>query len=160
MNKRLLLILLLVSAAFNLAVIGSFIYLRFCFPGRACLPPPPPPHAMHGRPGFPGNEMWDRLPMDDDLMVLRRAFKGNKIELMQELAKDPIDEEKINTLLENSLINQTALERRLGIRLLELRKTMTAEEALEFFGKRAEGFDRKRPDRFQPGSTENKRRMK
>ncbi len=161
MNKRWLIILLLISFAFNLAIVGSFIYIKCTFGNRMC-PPPPPPHLIQGSPDFPKNEIWERLPIDDSMHELRKQFMESKRDLMIELAKDPIDEKEINSILENSLINQSALERKLGERLLMLRKTMTAaEEAREFFGKRAE-MNHKRPyDRFDKRpDPKQKRRMK
>lgn len=149
MNKRWLIILLLVSFAFNLAVLGSFIYLRVFFGSRFC-PPPPSPHLSQGRPDMPFKEMWDRLPEDDEIPRLRDEFMNTKIGLMKELAKDPINEETIKNILEQSLINQSALERKLADRLIMLRKTMTAEEAQEYFGKRLEWTKNPRHDRRKP----------
>jgi hypothetical protein len=80
---------------------------------------------------------------------------------MKELAKDPINEVTIKNILEQSLLNQSALERKLADRLILLRKTMTAEEAKEYFSKRLEwtnkpGFDRRKP----PHDNVYKRRTK
>ncbi len=149
MSKRWLLILLLISFAFNLAVLGSFIYIRVFFAHRFC-PPPPPPHLSQGRPDMPFREMWDRLPDDENLPLLHKEFRDGKIKLMTELAKDPINEENIKHILEQSLISQSALERKLADRLILLRKSMTAEEAKEYFGKRLEWTKKPRFDRNNP----------
>lgn len=159
MNKRILVFLLLVSFAFNLAILGSFIYFRVFFGGMHC-PPPPPPEFREGRPDFPHHEMWERLPIDEEMHQLRKDFGNKKNELMLELAKDPIDEAKINAILAESLTHQSSLERKLGDRLIQLRKTMTADEAKEFFGKRAEFMTKRNFDRIPQKDFRNKRRIK
>ncbi|PKN80853.1 MAG: hypothetical protein CVU48_00600 [Candidatus Cloacimonetes bacterium HGW-Cloacimonetes-1] len=145
MSKRWLYILLIISLAFNLAVLGSFVFIRFFMPS-----PAGPPHlrGMGGRgPGSERMQMWQQHCGNDDEMIrIKSDFAESKQALMQELAKDPINEPKIKTILDSSLVIHSSLERRLGQRLLTLRKTMSAEEARDFFGKSAAGerppFDR------------------
>lgn len=153
MSKKLLFILLLVSLAFNLAVLGSFVYLRFVL--KPDFPPPPPHHVRQGKPGPHELKIWQRLEPDENIKSMRREFMASKRELMQELAKENLDESRVREILDASLKNQTELETRLGDRLIQLRKTMSAEEAKEFFGKRMDhpmgpGMDfHKRPDRHR-----------
>ncbi len=141
MNKRWLIILLLISVAFNLAMVGSFLYLRF---GRPHPPyhhrlPPPGPH-----PGFRDfGERWKMMD-DDSTRVLRDNFQEAKRELMLELAKDPIDEAKINQIIDCSIEAQCALERGLGNKMIEFRKTMNAEEANQHFSRRLEDMQNRK----------------
>ncbi len=164
MSKRLTSILLLISLAFNLAVVGSMIFLK-----SKAAPPPFPGHpggrfrnmdridrmkSDEGRPmGRPDRRSDDGSRFEDSAATreLRLKFRRSKMELMQELAKDPIDEARINTILTRSLTEQTALERTLGADLIAARKKMTAEEAEQRFGRRAEAL-RRRIER-----TENRR---
>ncbi|PKN73928.1 MAG: hypothetical protein CVU49_09525 [Candidatus Cloacimonetes bacterium HGW-Cloacimonetes-2] len=167
MSKRLTSILLLISLAFNLAVVGSMIFLK-----SKAAPPPFVDHpggrfrpmdrfdrmermkSDEGRPmGRPDRRSDDGSRFEDSAATreLRLKFRRSKMELMQELAKDPIDEARINTILTRSLTEQTALERTLGADLIAARKKMTAEEAEQRFGRRAEAL-RRRIER-----TENRR---
>ncbi len=137
MNKRLLVILLLVSAAFNLAVVGSFIYLR------STRPPFPPDRFQRwqDRDHHRDKEHDGPGPMfmfDDSIKALHQAFKDTKRELMLELAKEPLDMAKIDAIVARSLSAQAALERDLADRLIRFRKSLTPEEAREHFTRRAE----------------------
>lgn len=128
MNKRWLIALLIISFAFNLAVVFSFIYFK------VMLPPPPPPkdHMPHFSPR-------DRIRTPDaETIALNKKFNELKITLMEELAKDPLNEARITTIIDSSVVTQNNLERRLGQRLLDNRRKMTAIEAKEHFLKRAE----------------------
>jgi len=78
----------------------------------------------------------------DSIRALRTTFRQTKEEFMQELAKEPINEATLNTVLERSLAEQSVLERQLGQRLIERRKEMSPEEAKEFFNRRAERIRR------------------
>ena len=130
MNKRWLIALLIISFAFNLAVVFSFVYFKVMMPP----PPPPPPHK-----DMPHFSPRDRIRTPDaETIALNRKFNEQKIALMEELAKDPVNEASIATIIDSSVVTQNILERRLGQRLLENRRKMTAIEAKEHFLKRAE----------------------
>jgi len=134
MSKRWLTILLLISAAFNLAVVGSVIYLRLT------MPCPAPPHH-EGRPQMmPPQHVQAFLGNDEEIKHMRNKFDATKENLMQELAKDPIDDQKVSEIIDSSLVAQNELERRLGQKIVAYRKTMTPEEAREHFLHRAENM--------------------
>ena len=149
MNKKLLTVLLFVSLSFNLAIVGSVLWLYF---NRPC--PPPPPHPNMGR--FQPLPPWDKFKRDPQTDSMRVKFDDTKIALMNELAKDPVDEQKVNTIIESSLAAQNTLERTLGNRMLELRKQMSAEDARQFFSARAKHLK----ERNQFESRTKIRRMK
>jgi len=135
MSKHWLVILLFISFAFNLAVIGSFIYLRLT------MGPPPPPPMEDGR--GPHRYRHDdslRFKDSEEVNKLRDQFRETKQELMSELAKDPINEARLNSIVDSSLVIQTKLERELGTSLIKLRKSMTPAEAKEFFTKRMDNI--------------------
>jgi len=139
-NKRWLIIILLISVSFNLAFIGSFIYLHWFHPHPQ---PPVRKEEMRGpRPLF-GHPPFER---DEEIWKLRNQFENIKHSLMLELAKDPVDMTKVNALIDSSLVAQNNLERRLAERMVAYRKTLTAEEAKEHFQRRAE-FAKKRLNR-------------
>ncbi len=131
-SKRWLIIILLISVSFNLAVIGSFIYLHWFHPH----PQPPVKEAEMRGPHPPfGHPPFER---DEEIGKLRNQFENIKHSLMLELAKDPVDMTIVNVLIDSSLVAQNNLERRLAERMVAYRKTLTAEEAKEHFQRRAE----------------------
>ncbi len=134
MSKRWLLILLFISLSFNLAVLCSFLYFRLILPPPCpqTLPEPPMGRGMAAGPGF--------MRGDRDVMRLHEKFTETKLNLMQELAKDPVDEAKVSSIIDSSLIAQSQLERTLGEKILAYRKTMTAQEAREHFQSRIENM--------------------
>jgi len=87
---------------------------------------------MPPEPGFMMN--------DPDIEKLRQRFDQTKMNLMQELAKDPVNEAKIASIIDSSLIAQNQLERTLGGKILAYRKTMNAAEAREHFQSRIENL--------------------
>lgn len=158
MSKRWLIILLLISVAFNLAVLGSFIYLRStrppCPPGR---PRPPREWGHKGRgPGRGPGGPAPFIEFGDSTKLLFDRFDKIKQELMRELAKDPINMAQIESIVSRSLGAQADLERDLVDRLIRLRKTMTPEEAKEHFSRRAEEIQRRNFDR--PNITHKRRK--
>ncbi|MDP2172975.1 MAG: hypothetical protein Q8M98_04175 [Candidatus Cloacimonadaceae bacterium] len=152
MNKRWLIILLLISASFNLAVLGSYIYFRSI---RPCPMDMRGPHPGHPAPEFHRGEGHWRFMGDDSIKVLREEFGCTKKQLMDELAKDPINTEDINRIIETSLAAQIRLEREMGKRLIKMRNEMSAEEAQEFFSKRREEMQRRRNDQQNKYRREN-----
>jgi hypothetical protein len=76
-----------------------------------------------------------------EIKKLHDRFNETKRNLMQELAKDPINEAKITSIIDSSLIAQNQLERTLGANLLAYRKTLSAKEAREHFQRRIERVD-------------------
>ncbi|MDD2228978.1 MAG: hypothetical protein PHY48_06170 [Candidatus Cloacimonetes bacterium] len=130
MSKRWLAILLFISLSFNVAVLGSFIYFRV-FVHPSC---PPPHQSEHRGGGMPAEPRF--MTQDPEIDKLRERFNNTKLNLMQELSKDPLDEAKIASIIDSSLIAQNQLERTLGGNILAYRKTMSAEEAREHFQRR------------------------
>lgn len=133
MSKRWLIALLLISFSFNLAVIGSAVYLRLIMP----CPVEPFPHGQ----GPERRPQMDRehgfMRNDPEVMNLRYKFDDTKVNLMQELAQDPVNEAKVNAIIDSSLVYQNILEHKLGQKILAYRKTMSAAEAREHFLSRA-----------------------
>lgn len=149
MSKSWLIPLLLVSFSFNLAVIGSALYFRCahtCPPDRPFLDRKMPP-AAHLRPF---------MEKDKEIRQLRENFSLSKEVLLQELAKDPVNEARVKEIIDSSLVAQNALERRIGEKILAYRKTLTPEEAREHFLRRVERmknrsqFNNKYPNRRKP----------
>lgn len=135
MNKRWLVIILIVSIAFNLAVLGGFLYMRH---KRNTFM-----RSRHNnwqeRGSRTGGRNWNpHIMLDDSTRVRRESFNNAKKELMLELAKEPVDMNKIDSIIEHSLKAQNELERDLAVRLIHMRNDMTPEEAKEHFTRRAE----------------------
>lgn len=135
MSKRLLTILLLISLFINAGIVagmlmtGIFRHNHLIHHGR--LDP--------ARPAPRGDR--DRLPRfsdDPQIKALGDTFRLTKSELMQALAKDPVDEKAVTAIIDRSVAAQGKLEHSLGLRLLEQRKSMDAKEAREYFERRLE----------------------
>jgi hypothetical protein len=141
MSKKLLYILLLISLAFNLAFVGSFIYLK------ALRPRPPRDFRDTRRPDF-DKHRWQPIMESDSTRAFRDAFLASKKQLMEELAKESIDETAINAIIQSSLQAQAALETDLGKRLIALRKTMTPAEAKEHFTDRIKQMNERKDRRI------------
>ncbi|HCM14915.1 MAG: hypothetical protein WCY87_01365 [Candidatus Cloacimonadales bacterium] len=136
MSKRLITMLLFISLAFNLAVLGSIIWLRLHIPRTV--------HRERSR-----NE-WVRLPEhihhdqnDPEIRQMRVEYDNQKVNLMRSLAGDNYVEKDIIAIIDSSLTAQTNLEKELGHRLLDIRKQMSSEEAEKYFGARADMLQRR-----------------
>ena len=141
MSKRLLTILLFISLAFNIAVVGSLLWLRVNFPR-----PPQPRFEHHERIVLPDH--LRSLPWDPGFRDMRGDYDSCRIRLLRELAKDDYSEKDIKAIIDSSIVAQANLEEALGLRLLKIRNQMTAQEAEEYFGARAAQLER-RGARFQ-----------
>ncbi len=137
MSKRLMTILLLFSLFLNLGIIGGFIVMRIYRQNHI---------SHHYRPG-PPNERGQERPevpelRDPEVIKLRNEFYAIKKELMQEMAKDPVNETEILSIIDRSIQAQSDLERAMGQKLLEYRKNLSAQEAEEHFNTRLERMKR------------------
>ncbi|MCK9557097.1 MAG: hypothetical protein PHO85_06090 [Candidatus Cloacimonetes bacterium] len=136
MSRRITTILLIISLSFNLGFLGSIIWIQLHFP-----------HPM--RHNSTHNE-WVRLPehirndrSDPELRRLRVAYDDQRVNLMRALALPNYEEMDVTAIIDSSLTAQTYLEKELGYRLLDIRKQMSAEEAEEYFGSRADMLETK-----------------
>lgn len=139
MSRRLLSIFLLVSLALNAGIVGGLVVMGL-FRKQHDL------HHYQNFPEGPGAGEEARFnPRDfenENTKALRDSFRVSKRELMRELAKGKINETRIQGIIERSITLQIRLERTLGESTLRLRKSMTPQEARDYFGRRAERMDR------------------
>jgi len=137
MSKRWIVILLFVSLAFNLAVMGMFLHTMvfrrplFCLPGMI-------PHMEWNKERDHRTEKdKDRPRFDEEtraeIKKLRGDFMLKRREFMLLLAKKDLNEQQVTAAMEASILAQDKLEKKLGSAILELRKKMTAEQANDFF---------------------------
>jgi hypothetical protein len=144
MSKHLILILLLVSLAFNLAVLGIFLYS-----GIYHRPPFRPDQMMQpwGR-HEPGNwhrrdSLESRLDNNDEIRQLRLEFMQARKAFMQVMMKDQFVEKDALAAMETSLKAQQKLEQKLGESLISLRQKLSADEAKKLFQERMDRMDRR-----------------
>ncbi len=136
MSKRLLTILLFISVAFNLAVVGSVFWLHTLLPR-----PPMHPREHFERPNLPDH--LKELPWDPQLRELRKQYDRDRILLLKELAQADFQESTALALIDSSLAAQGKLEQALANRLLNVRAHMSAEEAKEYFETRANHIEKR-----------------
>lgn len=136
MSKRLILVLLGISLAFNLAFTGSLLWLHL--------------RISRAEKRIPRTRQRTELPThvsdmrhDPQINQLRSDFESYKLMLMEELAKHALDEEKILSIIDSSLVAQSDLEQSLGENLVEIRKQMTPDEAQTYFQSRADHMKRR-----------------
>ena len=138
MSKRVLTIILLISLFLNAGIIGGLIVMNVFrhnhIEHHYQRPPDGPPPNNMGRFAPP-----DRF--DPQIVALRDSFIKTKRELMEELSKDPIDEAKVKAIIEKSVEAQSNMERAMGYKMLEWRKTMSAQEAKELFSSKVARLD-------------------
>ncbi len=144
MSKRLLVILLLVSFAFNLAVAGVFFWMTvfrpWIYPCGRAIPPRCPPH--HEMP-FPGmhHEMHGKFgQFREQMRPYRQNFAECRHDFLHCLANEPFVEKDARAALEKSLKAHEELERNLGNRMIEIRKKMSAEDAKIYFHRHIDRF--------------------
>lgn len=138
MSKHLLLILLLISLAFNLAVAVMYCYSAVYH--RPLFSPPGWDRDMrlnretgfhnirHGR-HWPDTLLTNK----DEIRQMRLDFSQSRREFMRELRNAKFDLNKTKAALQKSMEAQTRLEKTLGESLIKLREKMTPEQAEKFF---------------------------
>ena len=126
MSKKMIFTILIISLAFNLAFLGTFLYHRVNFhPGLQ--------RPIHGKPKLPilFREDFRKLKkeMDErhqDYFIARRQF-------ILSLLEEDLNEEQLLERLKNAIEKQTIMEKEIGLSFIKLRKEITAEEARMFF---------------------------
>ena len=155
MSKHWIVILLFISLAFNLAVMGMFLYIHFFHRPPFCPPGMRPPmgefrddRQFHHR-----DRHKDEFVMEnkEEIRLMRSHFMQKRKDFMQILLKEDFNEQKAIAAMEASLTAQDSLEESIGRSLIELRKKMTPEQAKRYFEHRLDRYERRqrffRPDR-------------
>ena len=126
MSKKTILILLIVSLAFNFAFLGTFLYHRVNFgPGI---------HApIHRRPKLPIHCREDFRKLRNEMGKKHHDYFTARRQFILSLLEEDLNEEQVLNKLENAIEKQTIKEREIGLSFIKLRKEMTAEEAKKFF---------------------------
>ncbi len=138
MNKKLVLILLAVSLAFNLAVVLTFghhwIMKRYFERG-------------HGPHMFFQNKLKKMLDLTDQQVAqmekdhqemkktmdpLREELQKKREELFTLVDTDPVDEKKVDELINDISLSQAKIEKAIISRSINMRKDMTPEQQKKF----------------------------
>ena len=143
-NRRWLITLLLISLAFNLAILGSYLYFKSTHPRGGSYWNKNAPALRRDNYGPRDNPAFS-----DTTRALWREFAEIKAEFMKELAKDPLDMDALDDLLARTLANQAILENHMAERLIRHRQSLTPEEAKEFYTARYEEIIQRRQRRRQ-----------
>jgi len=126
MSKKTILILLIVSLAFNFAFLGTFLYHRVNF--RPGLNGP-----IHGRPKLPIHCREDFREFRKEMGEKHRDYFAARRQFILSLLEEDPNEEQILERLNNAIDKQFIMEKEIGLSFIKLRKEMTAEEARMFF---------------------------
>ena len=119
MSKRLLVILLLISVLVNIGFLIGMLdtsVRRYYHDMHFSKPPEAPATGVSSFKAFE----------DDNIRALKAQVRTTRTELMQELAKDPLNEARVNQLIQSSISTQNAMEQAMGTKLIEYRKTLSA----------------------------------
>lgn len=161
MSKRMTTILLMISMAFNLAVLGVFIFIHTT--GRTPFPPPPPRHERGMLDAPPGGAPRGQTKWMADCMregmancqPQRDSFQVDRMQFIQTLKAAKFNETASRDALEKSLLAHAQMEKSLGENLIAMRKKMTAEQAKQFFERRFGHRQKFSNERHNP--TQNKK---
>ncbi len=153
MLKRTLIILFIISMAFNIAFVSTFLYHRVRMrPGFPEHFPPdhqPPPHP----------EFMERVEENKEMILpLRMEFQKSREELIAALMSEDFNEDELIKMVEKTLEDQIKMEKELGMRLIELRKQMTPEQAENFFSRRHFQPLGQQPPKFPQKFLKNRRK--
>ena len=126
MSKKTIIILFIISLAFNLAFFGTFLIHRVNFgPGI---------HApIHGRPKLPKHCREDFHKLRNEMGEKHRDYFIARRQFILSLLEEDLNEEEVLKRLENAIEKQTMKEKEIGLSFIKLRKEMTAKEARMFF---------------------------
>ncbi len=153
MSKHLLTVLLGISLALNAGILGGLfvmgVYRHYHDLHHYASAPSSPRYEGRDR-----SETWE--PPNPTTRALMETFRNAKKDLMQELAKAPLNEAKVRGLIERSIAAQSALERDLGNNLLLKRKSLSAAEAETYFRQRLQRME-DRNDRFDRNNDQPRR---
>lgn len=139
MSKRWIVILLFISLAFNLAVIGMFLYstifTRMPFCPRGSISHREMVEHRFSRTDRDKDRPEFVLENKDEIRKLRGDFMQKRREFITVLSKENLNEQEAITAMQASLDAQLELEQKVGSSMLELRKKLTPEQAKEYFQK-------------------------
>ncbi|MDP8204021.1 MAG: hypothetical protein P9L95_05765 [Candidatus Tenebribacter mawsonii] len=137
MSKKTILILLIISLAFNFAFFGTFLMHRV-------IRPPMLHEQVQGRPRLPKHCRDDFRELRKEMDEKHREYFKARREFILSLMEEDLNEKQLLERLNIAIEKQTTMEKEIGLSFVKLRKSMTAEEAKQFFHKDL------RPDERQP----------
>ncbi|MBT3756921.1 MAG: hypothetical protein HOK80_00705 [Candidatus Cloacimonetes bacterium] len=126
MSKKTILILFIISLAFNLAFFGTFLRHRV-------IPHHGPRDQMMGRPKLPKHSRKDFREFRKSMGEKHREYSKARNQFILALMEEDLIEEQVLERLKSAVEKQTAMEKEIGLSFIKLRKKMTPEEAKMFF---------------------------
>ena len=163
MSKHLILILLIISLAFNLAVAGMFLYTSVYRKAPFC----PPGFFLHrdksdkqfDKRDFRRDSLEMRLNSNEEIKKLRDDFRKARLDFVKVMLKDDFSVKEARAAMDKSLQIQGTLEKKLGESLIDMREKLPPEEAKRLFRERLERIER-RHKRFQERTEQFKKEIK
>jgi len=126
MSKRSVVIILIISLAFNLAFVGTFLLHRVIMPPRFNDP-------EMGRPRLPVHCRDDFHKLREKMGEKHQEYFQTRREFILSLLEEDPDEQQILNKLDAAIKKQAQVEKEIGLSFIKLRKKMTSEEAKKFF---------------------------
>ncbi|MDD4156601.1 MAG: hypothetical protein PHY08_08530 [Candidatus Cloacimonetes bacterium] len=142
MKNRNILIILIISLAFNLGFIMMFLYHSYFDPKPFMPPPPPKKDKIHS------------IMNSKEMKDFKKQNYKYRIEYFKELAKPDYDIKTIDNIIHYLSNSQKQIEDMVIYNFLELRKQMTDEEAADFFGRFHERYNNRR-EKYQNNDKHN-----
>lgn len=134
MSKKTLLVIVIISLAFNSAFFGVFIYRRVLLHNRHLQDP----RFHHIPPQCRERFLEDR----ESMLPLKVEFELSKKRFMRTLMNEEFDRELLEKKLKETIDRQVRMEHEMGQLLIKLRSEMTPEESQGFFQPEHQRFKR------------------
>jgi len=132
MRNKYKLIIFIISLAFNAGFIIMFLYHAYFAPKRFMPPPPPKNAKIH------------RLMESEEMKNIKRENFKYRLEFFNELSKPNYSQTSLDSLIDNLSRSQQVIEDIVIQNFIELRNTMTDEEANDFFGKFQDRYNQRK----------------
>lgn len=137
MSRRWLIIILIVSLAFNLSVLVMFTHVAvlkkmpFCLPGTKSIAECEDQSSGKYRKVIPRPEEF--LENKEEIKALRDDYLQKRKAFMELMRQEDFNAEQAYAAMQASLKAQDVLEKTLGKSLIEFRKKLTFDEARTIF---------------------------
>ncbi|MCF7857760.1 MAG: hypothetical protein K9N07_00340 [Candidatus Cloacimonetes bacterium] len=126
MPKKTMLLLLIISFAFNLAFLGTYLV-------RRVDPTFGPFQPDHNRPKLTPGTHEKFMECRDELVERKHAYSEARRRFFLSLINSDLDDNQLKAKLDTLIAKQCIMEKEIGLSFIKLKKEMTTDEAKRFF---------------------------